>query len=251
MGDLLRVDDVEVMCVIGVYPEERLTPQPLRLSLALRLSLQPAARSGQLNDTVDYARLCGQLSFVLQRAAFSLLETAAEALVAVVFASTPLVEEVTLTLKKPGALGHNGIPALSLVRRRMRHRREGMLWPGPDASIHWLSLSARGSVSLSENANVLDVHAGRQGVVVDHDGAIVAPGEPRLLLVVTVPPAGEVSFTSLEGTDKGLVAQGPDETSSTLCAPLAPGPPETAAAGAAPMWQTPRRGNTVPPHGAQ
>jgi dihydroneopterin aldolase len=195
--DLLRVDDVEVHCVIGVYAEERTTPQALRVSLALALDAGRAARSGELADTVDYARLFGQLRFVLQRGAFRLIETAALALCAVVGRAAPAVDELTLTLKKPGALGGNGVPALSLTRRRADAvaPTDERLWAGPDASVDAVRLPAGARLTLPAACAALDVEAGRQGVVVEHDGVIDAADRARVLLLVATPPLPRGAWT--------------------------------------------------------
>lgn len=201
MSDLLRVDDVEVSCVIGVYAEERTTPQPLRVSLALTLDASSAARSGRLHDTVDYARLFGQLRFVLQHGAFRLIETAAEALCAVVLHAAPAVDDVALTLAKPRALAGNGLPALRLTRRRHSSSADApaRLWSGPDASVDVVTLAANERARVPRSAAVLDVNDARQGSIVVHDGTIPhgvvlrAADEPvdaagRTLLIVVSPP---------------------------------------------------------------
>jgi dihydroneopterin aldolase len=187
VNDQLRVHDVEVDCVIGVYAEERTTTQPLRISLTLTLDVARAARSGRLDDTVDYARLFGQLRFVLQHGAFRLIETAAEALCAVTLRAAPAVDDVTLTLAKPRALGGNGLPSLTLCRRRTHAptSADARLWPGPDASIDVITLGAGERAQVTASAAVLDVHDARQGSTVAHDGVVNNDGAaPRTLLVV-------------------------------------------------------------------
>ena len=196
MSDLLRVDDVEVECVIGVYAEERTTTQPLRVSLALSLDAGRAARSGLLDDTVDYARLFGQLRFVLQQGAFQLIETAAEALCAVVLRGAPAVVDLQLTLAKPRALAGNGLPSLTLSRRRADAPAlpddVARLWSGPDASVDHVVVRAGMRARLPGAAAVLDVDEGRQGASAPHDGSIVVAAEARTrtLLVVARPPVG-------------------------------------------------------------
>ncbi len=193
MTDLLRVDDVVVDCVIGVYAEERTATQPLRVSLSLALDAAAAARSGDLNDTVDYARLFGQLRFVLAHGAFRLLETAAEVLCAVALRASPGVDELTLTLSKPRALAGNGLPSLTLTRRRLPGVPSpddvALLWAGPDASVHHVVLAAGERVQLPPDAAVLDVDDGRQGSALPTDGGASVTG-PRTLLVVARHPLG-------------------------------------------------------------
>ncbi|MFY7928435.1 MAG: dihydroneopterin aldolase, partial [Oligoflexus sp.] len=55
--DEIRLQDLQVRCMIGIYPEEAVRTQALRLQLSLYLDTRAAALSGQLDQTVDYAAL--------------------------------------------------------------------------------------------------------------------------------------------------------------------------------------------------
>lgn len=120
--DVIVIDQLRVDCIIGIYPDERVTPQPLQLDLALHLDTREAAR-GSLNVSVDYARLGGEIRFLLESCQFSLLESAADAIAKYVLAPpTPDVPRarpiaVDLRLAKPKALGGVGIPSLQISRR--------------------------------------------------------------------------------------------------------------------------------------
>ncbi|MBK8259732.1 MAG: dihydroneopterin aldolase [Nannocystis sp.] len=87
----------------GVYPSERERLQPLGLDLTLHLDTRKAASGGHLADTVDYARVAGDLRFILEHARFLLLEVAAEALCRYLLAPLATgaqIDEVSLTLRK-------------------------------------------------------------------------------------------------------------------------------------------------------
>lgn len=121
--DVIELSGLVVDCIVGVYPRERDRPQPLAVDLALYLDTRPAAHGGGLKATVDYARLSGELRFLLESARFLLLETAADALARYVLAPPTgdaphaQVEAVSLTLRKPEAL--SGVqPSLTVFRRR-------------------------------------------------------------------------------------------------------------------------------------
>lgn len=120
--DRLRLCGLRVDCIVGVYPSERDTPQPLGVDLELRLDTRPAALDAKLKDTVDYARLWGELCFLLQASRFLLLESAAEALARYILAPPPpdaphaQVQEVVVRLSKPQALSGAGVPSLEIVR---------------------------------------------------------------------------------------------------------------------------------------
>ncbi|PTL85862.1 dihydroneopterin aldolase [Vitiosangium sp. GDMCC 1.1324] len=119
--DVIELRQLAVRCIVGVYPAERGTPQPLELDVALYLDTRKAA-AGRLRDTVDYARLSGELRFLLETADFRILETAAEALCRYILAPPTAdtarapVRAVTLRLSKPEALGRVGRATLQVHR---------------------------------------------------------------------------------------------------------------------------------------
>lgn len=120
--DVIELQQLPVRCIVGVYPFERGTPQPLELDVALYLDTRKAATEGSLRDTVDYARLSGELRFLLETADFRILETAAEALCRYILAPPTVdvarapVRAVTLRLSKPEALGRAGLASLRVHR---------------------------------------------------------------------------------------------------------------------------------------
>ncbi len=197
-ADVLRVDDVGFSCVIGIYDEERTRPQPLRVTLALPLNAAASAATGDLACSVDYARLLGQVGFVLEHGAFRLLETAGEALCAVVLGSVAgVADSVALTLRKPEALGGNGVPSLSLRRRRRQPSRHAStagvldtLWAGPDVALFRWALAPGVRLRRAGDVAVFDVDAGRRGVAVD-DG-IVSGGRTLLVAAPTTTTAAHL-----------------------------------------------------------
>ena len=122
--DVIELQQLQVECIVGVYPNERDAPQPLELDVALYLDTREAARGGHLVHSVNYARLCGELRFLLESCRFGLLESAAQALCAYVLAPpTPdaphaQVQAVTLRLTKPRALIGQTVPRLQVHRTR-------------------------------------------------------------------------------------------------------------------------------------
>lgn len=128
--DVIELRQLPVRCIVGVYPAERGTPQPLELDVALYLDTRKAATEGSLRDTVDYARLSGELRFLLETVDFRMLETAAEALCRYILApptedsARAQVRAVTLRLHKPEALGRAGLASLRVHRTADEYRYE-------------------------------------------------------------------------------------------------------------------------------
>lgn len=122
--DLLSLRDLEVRCIVGVYPRERDIPQPLLLDVDLWIDTRRAAHSEALSATVDYGRLAGELRFLLESCRFRLVETAAEALSCWLLAPPldedvrprPRVERVRVKLTKPEALGGGARASIEVVR---------------------------------------------------------------------------------------------------------------------------------------
>lgn len=122
--DRLTLRGIRCDCIIGVFPRERTTPQPLEIELELCFDSRPAARGGRLGDTIDYGRVLGEVTFILVAGRFVLLESAAEAIAAWLLmpptpdAPRPQVEEVEVRLAKPLALGGDAVPEIAVRRRR-------------------------------------------------------------------------------------------------------------------------------------
>jgi dihydroneopterin aldolase len=120
--DRLSLAGLSVDCIVGVHPSERHMPQPLEIDLTLHLDTRAAAREQRLRETVDYARLWGEVRFLLQASHFLLLESAAEAVATYILAPPTTaapqaqVHEVTVKLKKPQALSGAGVPTLEIHR---------------------------------------------------------------------------------------------------------------------------------------
>ena len=77
MGDALRLQGLEVSCIIGDLPFERCHEQVLTIDVSLDLDLRKAALSDALSDTVDYAALVEEIRSRLRAEKCRLLERAA------------------------------------------------------------------------------------------------------------------------------------------------------------------------------
>lgn len=121
-ADWIRIQGLSVDCVVGVYPHERDTPQPLLVDVGLCLDTEPAARRERLRLSVDYAALSLQLKFLLTSCRFRMLETAAYVLCRYLLAPPALgerrasVARARVSLTKPGALGGRAVPSLEIER---------------------------------------------------------------------------------------------------------------------------------------
>lgn len=102
-SDEIRLSGLRLETVLGVRPDERVSPREVVADVRLFLDLGPAARSDELADTVDYAALADRLRAVARQSSFRLLEALAGALADEALAD-PRVRAAAVTLEKPGAV---------------------------------------------------------------------------------------------------------------------------------------------------
>lgn len=120
--DRIRIEGLEVRCVVGVYPKERNVTQRLIVDAELGLDLDGAGRNERLSQTIDYAHMSHQLAFLLERSRFRMLETAAHALVAyLLLPPAPgerraQIAEARVRLTKPEALRNRATPSVDITR---------------------------------------------------------------------------------------------------------------------------------------
>jgi len=122
MVDRIDIQGLVVECVVGVYPAERDTPQPLIVDVHLVLDLSTPATRDELAYTVDYSALAQEMSFILRYGRFHLLEAAANALCRYLLLKrmsklAPSVLEVTVELTKPNALDREALPRVCMQRK--------------------------------------------------------------------------------------------------------------------------------------
>jgi dihydroneopterin aldolase len=121
-SDAIRIQSLEVDCIVGIYPGEIDTPQPLVVDLEMRLETTRAAVRDQLRYSVNYSAVAAQVAFLLRHCRFGLLEAAAHALCRYLLLppalgeSRPQVERVRVRLSKPGGLPSRAVPSLEIER---------------------------------------------------------------------------------------------------------------------------------------
>jgi len=121
VSDRILIEGMTFEGTHGVYPEEQVTPQPFEVDVELALNLQPAGLSDDLGMTADYARVFDACRQVVESTRFSLIEALAEAITEELLAGFPMVDSVTVRIRKPKVdLGGPFRAAGIEIRRRRR-----------------------------------------------------------------------------------------------------------------------------------
>jgi dihydroneopterin aldolase len=111
--DKLRLNGIEVHCIIGDLPEERVCEQRLMVDVELFVDLSDAAESDDLADTVDYAGLSYKIRDALREAKCRLIEKAAK-VVCDICLKEKSVAKVAVSICKAGC-----VPGLTSAEVRM------------------------------------------------------------------------------------------------------------------------------------
>ncbi|EPC02267.1 hypothetical protein L861_16285 [Litchfieldella anticariensis FP35 = DSM 16096] len=101
--DRVLIESLAVDTVIGVYEWERHIQQRLVLDLEMATDIRPAARDDDLTLTLDYAAISKRIGSFTNEHAFSLVETFAERLAAMLREEFA-IPWLRLTVRKPGAV---------------------------------------------------------------------------------------------------------------------------------------------------
>lgn len=111
--------DLEVFAYHGVFDFEKKDGQTFYLTCVAQLTENNAGFSDALEDALDYGALAHRLTDLFQEKTFDLIERAAEHCTLQLLQEFPLIQELTLTIKKPSApIGLPlQYPALTISRR--------------------------------------------------------------------------------------------------------------------------------------
>ncbi len=120
MNDRIHLFDVTLDCRIGVSAEERRDSQRLLADVSVDTDIRPAAASGDVEATIDYARILDLLQEIAGAKEYVLIETLVEAMAARILERFP-VARVRILLKKPAALRQRGVGAAAVEIVRQRH----------------------------------------------------------------------------------------------------------------------------------
>ncbi len=115
--DKIFIRELALRCIVGVYPEERREKQDIIINVELHADLRKAGRSDDLNDTVDYKAIKKAILKLAEESQFQLIEALAEN-VADIALMDEMVQQVVVTIDKPGALRFAKSSAVEIVRNR-------------------------------------------------------------------------------------------------------------------------------------
>ena len=101
--DCINIEDLEVYAKHGVLSAENQLGQKFLISASLYTDTTKAGLTDCLDYSIDYAEICTYITHYMTAHTFKLIEAAAENLVNDLLLSYPLINKITLEIKKPWA----------------------------------------------------------------------------------------------------------------------------------------------------
>lgn len=101
--DKIIIKDLEIYANHGVLKEERELGQKFVVSCVLYLDTRKAASDDDINQTIDYGKICFRITRFLTEHTYKLIETAAEEMVKELLYTIPAIEKIDFDLYKPWA----------------------------------------------------------------------------------------------------------------------------------------------------
>lgn|SRR5699024_2442620 len=115
--DTIFIDKLEIDTVIGIYDWERRIRQRVVLDLEMAFDIRAAARTEDVEKTLNYKAVAKRVIAFVQDSEFLLVETLAERVAGLILDEFP-VDRVTLRLDKPHALRSARGVGIKMTRER-------------------------------------------------------------------------------------------------------------------------------------
>lgn len=115
--DTIRIEQLELNCVIGINPWERLTKQRITIDISLDVDLSAAGKSDAIEDTINYRTIAKKVTDAVENSSYGLVEALA-ARVADICLEDARVQSVEVTLRKPGAVRKAAAVGVTIRRSR-------------------------------------------------------------------------------------------------------------------------------------
>jgi len=113
--DKIIIKNAKYSAKIGVTKEERSRKQDLFIDINIFFSIEKAASTDKIEDTVNYSKVYQSIKFLVEQKEHKLVETLSE-LIAKKILEKFGVKKVEVCIKKPNAISSADYAAINIVR---------------------------------------------------------------------------------------------------------------------------------------
>ena len=111
--------DLEIICIIGIHPHERVQEQNLLLDIILDVDFSNSTYSDDINETIDYTKIAELTTQLAISKKYQLIESFCYDLSNLFFDKFKIIQNSIITVKKPNALPNAKYAAYSMKKSRI------------------------------------------------------------------------------------------------------------------------------------
>lgn len=114
---IIKIKNLRIKPVIGVYQHERITKQDIIVNLEIEYDARAAIASDALDDALDYDRIKTQIIALVDDSRFHLIERMADQIMAVLMHYEQVTRAV-VEIDKPAAIKEADSVSFTLTQKR-------------------------------------------------------------------------------------------------------------------------------------
>lgn len=101
--DRICIDELKIFAHHGVFEHENINGQNFYVNAVLYVDTEKAGMTDELEESVNYADVCGLIHMVMTENTYKLIETAAQSIAEAILLEYGLVKSVDIEVRKPEA----------------------------------------------------------------------------------------------------------------------------------------------------
>ena len=115
----ISIVDLEVTCIIGIHPSERVKQQTLLLDINLDVDIGDSAFADEIDQTIDYTIIAEMATKLAVKKKYNLIESFCRDLNNLFLETFQNIQQTRITVKKPNALPKAKYAAISMKKPRI------------------------------------------------------------------------------------------------------------------------------------
>ena len=115
----ISIVDLEITCIIGILPNERVKEQTVLLDIYLDVDIGGSTFSDDINETIDYTIMAEMATKLAISKKYKLIESFCFDLTNLFLDTFKIIQKSNITIKKPNALPNAKNAAFTMKKSRI------------------------------------------------------------------------------------------------------------------------------------
>jgi len=115
----ISIIDLEITCIIGILPNERVKEQTLLLNINLDVDIGDSTFADDINETIDYTIIAEMATQLAITKKYNLIESFCKDLNNLFLETFQAIQQTRITVKKPNAIPKAKYAAYTMKKSRI------------------------------------------------------------------------------------------------------------------------------------